>query len=388
MNFKLYIEPDRREYLYGIPRENLFIRKIIMMESERKRRIEILIEKLKERNIYLYGAGIRGKVALENLNILGYEKNICGFIDDNGQKEWVQGKRVWRTDDIESLAIPNASFIITTYAVEKMACRLMEKGISAENIHFFPELLIDDVAIETFRTNREKIEQVYNILSDNLSKYIYKSLFDIYINGNIGILSRTKGDCQYFPNEGINDEIEEFRLSEKEGFVDCGAYDGDTIRSFKIRTNDKFKKIWAFEPDADNFVRLVDYVEKEQDKRIEVINGGVYSQNTDMFFRGNCSTTSALAQTGEEKVRVYQLDSIIDEPVTYIKMDIEGSEKEALSGAKRIIAEYKPKLAICIYHKIEDFWEIPLLIKMLNPDYKIYIRNYEDRIDETICYAV
>ena len=264
----------------------------------------------------------------------------------------------------------------------------MEKGISAENIHFFPELLIDDVAIETFRTNREKIEQVYNILSDNLSKYIYKSLFDIYINGNIGILSRTKGDCQYFPNEGINDEIEEFRLSEKEGFVDCGAYDGDTIRSFKIRTNDKFKKIWAFEPDADNFVRLVDYVEKEQDKRIEVINGGVYSQNTDMFFRGNCSTTSALAQTGEEKVRVYQLDSIIDEPVTYIKMDIEGSEKEALSGAKRIIAEYKPKLAICIYHKIEDFWEIPLLIKMLNPDYKIYIRNYEDRIDETICYAV
>lgn len=374
--------------MYGIPRENLFIRKIIMMESERKRRIEILIEKLKERNIYLYGAGIRGKVALENLNILGYEKNICGFIDDNGQKEWVQGKRVWRTDDIESLAIPNASFIITTYAVEKMACSLMEKGVSAENIHFFPELLIDDVAIETFRTNREKIEQVYNILSDNLSKYIYKSLFDIYINGNIGILSRTKGDCQYFPNEGINDEIEEFRLSEKEGFVDCGAYDGDTIRSFKIRTNDKFKKIWAFEPDADNFVRLVDYVEKEQDKRIEVINGGVYSQNTDMFFRGNCSTTSALAQTGEEKVRVYQLDSIIDEPVTYIKMDIEGSEKEALSGAKRIIAEYKPKLAICIYHKIEDFWEIPLLIKMLNPDYKIYIRNYEDRIDETICYAV
>lgn len=373
--------------MYDIIEKKNVVRNLCM-KSERKRRIEILIEKLKERNIYLYGAGIRGKVALENLNILGYEKNICGFIDDNGQKEWVQGKRVWRTDDIESLAIPNASFIITTYAVKKMACRLMEKGISAENIHFFPELLIDDVAIETFRTNKEKIEQVYNILSDNLSKYIYKSLFDIHINGNIGILSRTKGDCQYFPNEGINDEIEEFRLSEKEGFVDCGAYDGDTIRSFKIRTNDKFKKIWAFEPDADNFVRLVDYVEKEQDKRIEVINGGVYSQNTDMFFRGNCSTTSALAQTGEEKVRVYQLDSIIDEPVTYIKMDIEGSEKEALSGAKRIIAEYKPKLAICIYHKIEDFWEIPLLIKMLNPDYKIYIRNYEDRIDETICYAV
>ena len=358
------------------------------MKSERKRRIEILIEKLKERNIYLYGAGIRGKVALENLNILGYEKNICGFVDDNGQKEWVQGKRVWRTDDIESLAIPNASFIITTYAVKKMACRLMEKGISAENIHFFPELLIDDVAIETFRTNREKIEQVYNILSDNLSKYIYKSLFDIYINGNIGILSRTKGDCQYFPGEGENNEIEGFYLSEHERFVDCGAYDGDTIRSFKIRTKDKYKKIWVFEPDADNFARLVDYVEKEQDKRIELIKGGVYSRNDNMPFCRNCSTTSALAQYGEEKVRVYQLDSVIEEPVTFIKMDIEGAEKEAILGAGRIITEYKPKLAICIYHKVEDFWEIPLLIKALNPDYNIYIRNYEDRIDETICYAV
>lgn len=82
------------------------------MKSERKRRIEILIEKLKERNIYLYGAGIRGKVALENLNILGYEKNICGFVDDNGQKEWVQGKRVWRTDDIESLAIPDRKSVV------------------------------------------------------------------------------------------------------------------------------------------------------------------------------------------------------------------------------------------------------------------------------------
>lgn len=107
-----------------------------------------------------------------------------------------------------------------------------------------------------------------------------------------------------------------------------------------------------------------------------------------MPFCRNCSTTSALAQYGEEKVRVYQLDSVIEEPVTFIKMDIEGSEKEAILGARRIITEYKPKLAICIYHKVEDFWEIPLLIKALNPDYNIYIRNYEDRIDETICYAV
>ena len=297
------------------------------MINERKRRLEILLEKFKKKNIYLYGAGIRGKVALENLNTLGFEKNICGFIDDNVQKEWIQGKRVWQTDDIDDSVFPDASYIITTYAVNKMACRLMKKGILAENIDFFPELLIDDVAIETFRINRRKIEQVYSILSDNLSKYIYKSLFDIYITGNIGILSRTKGDIQYFPIKGGNDEVEEFCLSDKESFVDCGAYDGDTIRDFKIQTNDKYKKIWAFEPDVANFARLSEYVEKEHDKRIELMKGGVYSQNADMAFCGKRSASSALAQNGEEKVRVYQLDSIIDEPVTFIKMDIEGSER-------------------------------------------------------------
>lgn len=79
---------------------------------------------------------------------------------------------------------------------------------------------------------------------------------------------------------------------------------------------------------------------------------------------------------------------MIEELVTLIKMDIEGAEQEALLGAKRIISEYQPKLAICIYHRIEDLWEIPLLIKELNPEYHLYIRNYEDRLDEIVCYAV
>ena len=68
-------------------------------------------------------------------------------------------------------------------------------------------------------------------------------------------------------------------------------------------------------------------------------------------------------------------------------MDIEGAEKEALLGAEKITREQKPKLAISIYHKNEDIWEIPSLILEMNPEYRFYIRHYSFRFAETVLYA-
>lgn len=357
------------------------------MKNERNRRVKILLERLQNKTIYLYGAGTRGRVALENLNALGLEKNVAGFLDDSREGLY-KGKSVYPVECVYHLKDENTVFVITTYSVNGMVCKLMRNGISTENIYYFAELLISNVENELFQQNKGTIEQVYSMLGDSLSKYIYHSIFEVYLSGNIGILSRTKGNMQYFPVKGTNDEIEEFYLSENESFIDCGAYDGDTIRKFKIRTKNKYEKIWAFEPDLENFVKLSDYVAKEQDERVKLFQSGVYNKDTTMSFTSRRGTSSSLSQTGVESIEVHQIDSLINEPVTFIKMDIEGSEKEALLGGKRIIAEYKPKLAICIYHKIEDLWEIPQLIKKLNPSYHIYIRNYEDRTDETVCYAL
>ncbi len=358
------------------------------MENERYTRIRMLLEPLQSRSIYLYGAGKRGKVALENLDILGMGNNVKSFLDDSLRSGEVCGKCIYLVEDVDTLETTNASFIITTYSVNKMACNLMKHGISPQNIYFFPELLIDDIDPELFKKNQAKIRQVYNILNDDLSKYIYNTLFDVYISGNVGVLSRTKGVIQYFPQKTGVDELKEFYLSEQERFIDCGAYDGDTIREFKRQTGNKYEKIWAFEPDINNYERLSDYIQATQDLRVQIYRAGVYDQDTVMHFSINRGTSSTLDAMGEESIEVYKLDSLIDEPVTFIKMDIEGSEKAALQGARNLISTYKPKLAICIYHKVEDLWELPLLIKSINPEYRIFIRNYEDRIDETICYAI
>ena len=121
----------------------------------------------------------------------------------------------------------------------------------------------------------------------------------------------------------------------------------------------------------------------------EIFPFGTWSEKKTLHFNTRGDSGSHIAETGEE-ILVMPIDEVInpEEKVTFIKMDVEGSEKKALLGAKQIVSKYKPKLAICIYHKVEDFWEIPLLIKQLNPEYHIYIRNYEDRIDETVCYAI
>lgn len=297
-------------------------------------------------------------------------------------------KQVYSLSEAMNFANETAVYVIATYSVNQMVCKLMDKGILPSQICFFPELLIDNIEAEIFRENKDKIENVYNMLEDNLSKFVYASLFKVYIDGNVGILSRTKGGIQYFPIKGNADEIGEFNLTDEEIFIDCGAYDGDTIKVFKDITNGKYKSIWAFEPSEVSFKKLSDYMEKEPDIRVYLLKKGAYSNNSKMYFNSDRGSSSGLNVTGDDCVEVCQIDSVVKEPVTFIKMDIEGAERNALRGAKEVISKYKPKLAICIYHQIEDFWEIPLLIKKLNPNYKIYIRNYEDRIDETVCYAI
>ena len=87
-------------------------------------------------------------------------------------------------------------------------------------------------------------------------------------------------------------------------------------------------------------------------------------------------------------VEVESIDYFVKEPVTFIKLDVEGAEYQALLGAEHTIASYKPKLAICTYHKLEDIWELPSLIHEMNPEYRFYLRHYSFAENETVLYAM
>lgn len=82
------------------------------------------------------------------------------------------------------------------------------------------------------------------------------------------------------------------------------------------------------------------------------------------------------------------LDEIVEDRITFIKMDIEGAEHNALLGAEKTIKKYHPKLAICVYHSIEDYIILPLMLKQFNPNYKFYFRQHSATSSESVIYAI
>lgn len=122
-------------------------------------------------------------------------------------------------------------------------------------------------------------------------------------------------------------------------------------------------------------------------KKIECYNLGVGSRNENIFFDDNETETKCMI--GETRGRLVRIaEHLAGEKVSFIKMDLEGMEMAALKGADALIRKQKPKLAICLYHKISDFWNIPEYMLEMNPEYRLYIRQHTPHWPETVCYAI
>lgn len=183
------------------------------------------------------------------------------------------------------------------------------------------------------------------------------------------------------------------KWEEEEAFVDAGVLDLETSINFCNVCNRhgvKKCKVYAYEPDEKSYMRCKEIMRKYPDYDIELHQEGLWKENTTIYFDMRGDGASRI--TGSDStiaVPAVALDqSIKDNKVTFIKMDIEGAELEALHGAKKIIQTQKPKLAICIYHKKEDMIQIPKYIKELVPEYKLYVRHYSNDAGETVLYAV
>lgn len=108
-----------------------------------------------------------------------------------------------------------------------------------------------------------------------------------------------------------------------------------------------------------------------------------------MIFSDERNANSSIDANGNIIVQTTTIDEISDnKPISFIKMDIEGAELEALKGAAQTIQRNKPKLAICVYHKPEDILDIPGYILELNADYRLYLRHYSYTPTETVLYAI
>lgn len=171
-------------------------------------------------------------------------------------------------------------------------------------------------------------------------------------------------------------------------FLDCGGYTGDTVAEV-IRREGEIEACAVFEPDGKNYSRMVE--------RLNALKGKIGQRwlypcavagEVALRFFSNGTGSGALAGSGNHMVQAVTLDQTVpDFHPTYIKMDIEGAELAALNGARRIITQDRPDLAICVYHAVNHIWDIPLLLNSWALDYRFFLRSYNAYTMETVLYA-
>lgn len=192
---------------------------------------------------------------------------------------------------------------------------------------------------------------------------------------------------RYFHNDLVHPS------DQGERFVDVGAFSGDTLKDWKDFGPKEFDYYLAFEPDDLAFSRLVH--EAGRDKRIHCAKLGLSDRNEHVFFDQHGVADSRITQIGSSSTEVSTIETVrLDEYLkgfqlpSQIKMDIEGAERPAIQGAKATLSDRHVRLSVSAYHFPTDLWEIPLLLKEMRPDSKVYLRHYTNEIDDTVCYVL
>jgi FkbM family methyltransferase len=311
--------------------------------------------------------------------------DISGFIDEESSKKSHLSLPILRIDDL-----PHNALVLIASGGRPLTAkrRLDEKNISSIDyfslVRYAPEKLTPIVFNENaeicYEENKNSFQHILNLIQEPFSREIYQRLVNFRVTHNLKYLEgfTTRVLEQYFEDFlNIGD-------GENQIFCDIGAFDGFTTAEF-IRRYPRFKEIHIFEPDPANYTLCKTKFCAES--RIQV-HGYALSNCMGSIRFDSSGSTSRSSSDGSVRVPTAPLDSFYLKNVTFLKIDIEGGERLAIQGAKLLIKQCHPIIAVSIYHSFEDFYKIPELVLSIRQDYSIYIRHYTESIYETVCFFI
>ncbi len=340
----------------------------------------------------LFGTGYLGRRILGGLRAAGVEP--LAFTDNNPKlhgKE-VEGLQVLSPELAFERFGQEAAFVPAVFTHGPLVAQLQRAGVRilpAPVLFWqFPETFLPFASLtlpETVLAAKDHILSGLNLWDENLSKEEYLAQ----------ISWRTTLDPSVLPGHLPQDQIyfadDLFDLGTDEVVVDCGAFDGDTLRAVLGRTQ-TFSRYLAAEPDSANRIRLeasIQNLEPSLRPHCSILPYAVGDRSGSIRFHQTGTAGSSISDAGSLDIPMEPLDHLLEgvNP-TFIKMDIEGAELAALSGARKVIQRAMPILAVCLYHRPADLWEIPKLIREIAPGYRLFLRRYCDDLWEQVCYAV
>ena len=307
---------------------------------------------------------------------------VDGIIDDFTRIQSSRKKDILNINDI-----PKDSIILSTATGSPLEVKIKLDNMGFKNFNYLsfyrysnlplvaPPFIIDFK--DDYLENKDKYTKIYNLLADEESKKIFEKVINFKISFDFDFMEGFTNNHieQYFDKQlipNINNII----------FLDGGGYVGDTIPQI-INNFPNFKKIYLIEP---NLLHInIAKRDFENIQNIQFINCGLGSQKIitkDIPNKSNNCNHNYQAQN------INTIDNIIKESIDFIKLDIEGAEQDAIRGATNTIKKYHPVLAICIYHKAEDWYKIPQIVLDIDKNYTIYLRHYMEGIFETVMYFI
>jgi FkbM family methyltransferase len=351
------------------------------------------------KSLVLFGAGNLGR---KTLMVLRQEDIKPLAFSDNNPALWgqpIEGVQVYSPQEAAQLFGQSAAFIITTWRAGR-GHRMTQVIAQLQLMHcktvisfpflfwkyhkyFLPYYAID--LPHLILKEKEDILEAYSLWSDDFSRqeFIAQIKWGLYSDWNS--LSDPVAGEQYFL-----DDV--FSVNDDEVYIDCGAFNGDTLKTFLFRHDTLFCKYIAFEPDPISYNDLRLYVaslSKAISSKIDAFPYAISRHRGKVTFCSTGEVGSCISKSGSILVESIPLDELLTtEKPTFIKMDIEGSEQNALGGAREIIRINHPILAICVYHIKNDLWKIPLKINDINQNYHLFLRPHGDDCWDTVCYAV
>jgi FkbM family methyltransferase len=348
-----------------------------------------------ERRIVIFGMGYLGDLALGGLRGAGIEP--LAFCDNNTRLWGSQKDGIAAMSPAEAAARykDSAAFVVAIY--NSAAPRAQLQSLGCTRIVPYPVLfwkhwrtMPREDRLELPSRILERAGEMaagYELLSDERSRREFEAQIRWRCRLDYDCLPRADDPREmYFP-------ASLFTVLPEEVFVDCGAYDGDSIRTFLEASGGQFGRIYAWEADERNRGALRRYLEELSPAtagRVEILPYAVGARNETVRFCSEGTVGSRVAEDGAgQEVECRTIDSVLGNAgSTLIKMDIEGAEPEALRGAADTMAQWRPVIAACVYHKCEHLWEIPQLLKAGNPEYRIFLRRYAEDCWETVYYAI
>ena len=249
------------------------------------------------------------------------------------------------------------------------------------------ELCGDKLDHAFFEAHEGEFEEAFSLLEDERSRRVFVNVLNARLTGDFGLFEQKRSSRRNFDPEVLT-------LAGGDVLVDVGAYLGDGVLAFRDASEGRYERIIAFEPDPVTAAALRERLAACAVRGVEVRAVAAWSERTELGFSAGRAGSSRVSADGGEGTAAgtLQADTIDDvlggRRVTHIFMDVEGAEHAAILGAAASLARWRPQVAISAYHRREDLFDLPLLLRSIVPGYRFYLRHYMGDQTETVLYGV